>query len=261
MSFILRVLRIIGIRTHRSFRLSLRLFALVLGLFAAFQVAILIQNGHAEHAEWWHVAVVAAAIVEFILADVLADRSFPFDTERKLALMERRLGVNTIQAITRMLQKSISEFEGCHQHLVSSTVHLLVEIVPAADNRVRQGLLQLTDYVGPDGGKKGRLTLITQGVIGRCARTGQEEYVGFADENEYSAAMIREFGFSKQEAERHSKNGRSYLAIPLLREDVVIGVMYFFSSEPQVFPKSTSSADLHNVAGFIQSLVDVVGLV
>jgi hypothetical protein len=258
---LLAALRLVGIRTHRAFRLFIRLFALLIGLFAAFQVALLIQKANSEHAEYWHLVVIAAAVIEFVLADVLAERSFPFDTERKLALMERRLGTNAIEAIVRILDDSISEFRGCNKSLVSATVHLLVEIAPSVDTRMRQGLLQLTDYVGPEGGKKGRLTLITQGVIGRCARTGEIEHVGFADEAEYSAAMVREFGFSRREAERHSKTGRSYLAIPLKRENVVVGVLYFFSSEPQVFPRSTNSGDLQKSANFISSIVNVVGLI
>ena len=261
MNIVLSSLRFVGIRTHRAFRLFIRFLALLIGLSAAFQVALFIQQGHASHAEFWHLAVIIAAVVEFVFADVLAERSFPFDTERKIALMERRLGTNAIQAITRILIETIGELRGCNTSLVSATVHLLIEVAPTADNRVGKGLLQLTDYVGPEGGKKGRLTLITQGVIGRCARTERVEHVGFSDEAEYLTAMVREFGFSRQEAERHSKSGRSYIAVPLLQNMTIVGVLYFFSSEPQVFPKAASHIELHKTANFIQSLVDVVGLI
>jgi hypothetical protein len=260
MRHVFRLLRLIGIRTHRSFRLSLRFVAIFVGLYSAFRVAILIQQGHFEPAEFWHIAVILAAIGEFILADVLADHSFPFDTERKLALMERRLGQNAIDAITRELRETISQLRGCNRELVSATVHLVVELAPTTDHRFRQGLLQLTDYVGAEGGKKGRLTLTTQGVIGRCARTGRRETVGFADEAEYSDAMVREFGFSKQEAARHTKTGRSYLAVPLLHDQLVFGVLYIFTSESQVFPRAAASTDFDRTARFIREMVDVIGL-
>lgn len=243
-----KVLRLLGIRTHRSFRLVLRAGALLVGSYAAFEASVLLQKNDFDKAWRFYLIVLVAAFIEFILADVFADRSFPFDTERKLALMEKRLGIQVIETITRRLKETISEFKGCDQSLISATAHVFIELNATADQRVREGLLQLTDYVGPDGGKKGRITLINQGVIGRCARTGRMETVGFADDREYFDAMVREFGFTSQEAERHTKTGRSYLAYPLRNNEEVVGVLYFFTSEPQVFPRAADPAKLEKTS-------------
>lgn len=253
-------LRFVGIKTHKSLRLSIRFIALVAGLYSVFRVATFIQKGHYDTAEFWHIGVIFTAIVEFVFADVFTDHAFPFDTERKLTLMEQRIGENAIRAISDRLAEMISEFHGCDKSLISATVHIVAELSATSDQRVRKGLLQLTDYVGPDGGKKGRVTLMTQGVIGRCARTAQVEIVGFADEKEYLDAMVKSFGFTAQEAARHTKAGRSYLAVPLVRDDIVIGVLYFFTSEPQVFPRAANLGLLRLAAKSIAELIGVIGL-
>jgi len=185
MKLLLAVLRLIGIRSHRSFRLAIRGTALIVGLLAGYRVGIHMELQEFSQGFWIFLIVLATAILEFVLADVLADQSFPFDTERKLALMERRIGIDAIQTISDRLKHTIREFRGCNTSLVSGTVHVLAELNSTNDSRTRYGLLQLTDYVGPDGGKKGRVTLINQGIIGRCARTEQLESVDFADADEY----------------------------------------------------------------------------
>lgn len=253
--------RLIGIRTHRSFRLTIRAIALLVGLYAAFHLSMLLAKKEFEIVWYVFLVVIVTAFVEFIFADILADRSFPFDTERKLALMEKRLGAQAIEAITQRIKDLIAEFRGCDTALISATVHVFAELTATADQRIREGLLQLTDYVGPDGGKKGRINLINQGVIGRCARTGKMETVDFADEDEYREAMVREFGFTIQEAERHTKTGRSYLAFPLRFNDKVVGVLYFFTSEPQVFPPAADVARLEEVAREIVNYMNFARLV
>src|ERR1700743_1201898 len=195
-----KVARLFGIRTHRTFRLSIRALTLIVGSCVAFYLSILLQKNEFSAAWKFFPIVVILAFVEFVLADVLADRSFPFDTERKLAAMEKRLGAQVIYTIEERVKGLIAEFRGCHRSMISGTVHIMAELSSTADHRSRQGLLQLTDYVGPEGGKKGRSTLINQGIIGRCGRTGVLETVGFADQEEYAAAMVRDFGFTQKEA-------------------------------------------------------------
>jgi hypothetical protein len=251
---------LLGVRTHRQFRLVLRALALIAGLVAAFYVSVLVEENEYEIAFRWYLLVVTAAFLEFVVADVLADRSFPFDTERKLSLMERQIGSNAITAIATRLQQVISGFRGCDTLRISGTVHVKVELSSTAEQRLRFGLLQLTDYVGREGGKKGRITLINQGVIGRCARTGEPETVDFADANDYAKAMVREFGFTAEEAERHTKTGRSYLAYPLTVENKVIGVIYFFSTEPQVFPRAVRQDQLKDLAREILNYVRFAGI-
>ena len=153
-------LRLVGIRTRRSFRLTIRAIALLVGLSAAFYLSVLLAKKEFEIAWYVFLVVIVAAFVEFVFADVLVDRSFPFDTERKLALMEKRLGAQVIEAITQRIKDLVAEFRDCDTALISATVHVFAELTATADQRIREGLLQLTDYVGPNGGKKGRITLI-----------------------------------------------------------------------------------------------------
>ncbi|MCH8823027.1 MAG: GAF domain-containing protein [Planctomycetes bacterium] len=199
-----------------------------------------------------YLIVCTTAFIEFILADVLADQSFPFDTERKLALMEKSLGASVISTISTRIQQTIQQFPGCDQSRIKGAVHLMAELTSTADKRIREGLLQLTDYVGAEGEaslrKKGRVTLINQGVIGRCARTGQLESADFADAAEYHSAMVREFGFTKEEADGHTQEARSYLAYPLKYDGCLVGVLYFFTTEPQVFPRAADQTQLEDVA-------------
>jgi hypothetical protein len=259
--FLYKSLRVVGIKTHRSFRLSLRALTLIVGLCAAYQLSILLEKNEFDAALKLFWLVLATAFVEFVLADVLADRSFPFDTERKLALMEKRLGAQAISTIEQRLKHVIEEFQCCEQHLVSATVHVTVELSSTADQRVRQGLLQLTEYVGPGGGRKGRITLINQGVIGRCGRTGRLETAGFADKQDYAEAMVREFGFTSSEAKSHTDTARSYLAFPLHHRSRVVGVLYFFTPEPQVFPLAAKISHLKRTAEEIVNYMKLADLV
>ena len=73
--------------------------------------------------------------------------------------------------------------------------------------------------------------------------------------------MVREFGFTKEQTESHTSDGRSYLAAPLLNENEVVGVLYFFSTEPQVFPRSADSAKLEDVAREFVNYLDIARLV
>ena len=95
-----KFLRCVGIKTHRSFRLTIRTIALLVGLYSAFHLSVFLEKKEFEIAWYVFLVVIVAAFVEFVFADVLVDRSFPFDTERKLALMEKRLGAQVIEAIT-----------------------------------------------------------------------------------------------------------------------------------------------------------------
>ena len=235
-------LKSIGITNQRHFRLLLRGSAIVIGSFAAYFVS-LCHELHFWTQAWVAFAVLlAAAILEFTVSDYLAVSAFPYSTEEKLANMEARLGEQAINAISECLSLIIGRLRACDKQRVSATVHVLIEL-ETANKSASMGLLQLTNYVGFEGGKKGRITLLNQGVIGRCARTEDLETVEFADINEYRTRMVREFGFTRLEAQNHSANARSYLAYPLKDGERLVGVMYFFSTEPQVFPESSNSID------------------
>lgn len=250
-----RLTKAVGIRTRRQFRLALRAAAIIIGACSGYAVALLLTKSLL----WWSVIpfliLLFSTVFEFILADLLTEHRHPFDTEKKLDLLERKLGARAVQNISQKLERIIMNFKACDQSKISGTVHLVVEMAPSPEGKLRYGLLQLTNYVGPRGGSKGRITTLDQGIIGRCARTGRIEHVNFADEAEYRNRMVEEFGFSKEEAELHTAIARSYIAIPIITESRIVGVLYFFSTEPQVFPIAASDSNLMEKT---QDLLDVL---
>ena len=262
MTWLFWLLRQIGLSTHRGLRLALRAIALAEGLYCLHFANVAYESQLFVEAAWWHCGVAAAAFMEFVLADVLADKAFPYDTERKLNLLEMRLGRKVIHAMMDRICDSIRSFHCCDTGRISATVHLLTDLDSTQDDRFRQGLLQLTDYVGPDGGKKGRITPITKGVIGLCVRTRQVETVNFSSREEYFSSMTRYYGFTAHEASQHSAKGRSYLAYPLMKDiESVVGVLYFFTSEPQVFPSAVDLAKIEELARHILRDLQIAGLV
>jgi hypothetical protein len=251
----------LGIRTRRQFRLAIRWLAVVIGVGSGFAVGLLMEL----HWFWWSavpgVLLLLATIVEFVFGDYIAEQSYPMETEKKIALLERRLGALAVQSIADKLTRRIASFQACDTSQISGTVHVIVELPPSPEMKERYGLLQLTNYVGPHGGSKGRITTLEKGIIGRCARTGKMEFVNFADANEYRRRMVEEFGFSKEEAERHTTIARSYIAEPLFLGPKIIGVLYFFSSEPQVFPYAADASDLKSDTQDLVDLLKTVSIV
>jgi GAF domain-containing protein len=67
--------------------------------------------------------------------------------------------------------------------------------------------------------------------------------------------MVEEFGFSPEEVDRHTKTARSYLAFPIRDRGDMVGVMYFFSTEPQVFPVAANEDRLRDAAESISALL------
>ncbi len=237
-----KIAREYGVRRRREFRVAVRIVAILVGTMSAFVLAIFLQL------EWFSWSVVpllgllGATILEFLVSEPAAEQEYPYETEQILDLLERQLGQRAVEGITDKLRRIMESFRACDHGRISGTVHVLVSLAPTPEQSVRSGLLQLTDYVGRHGGRKGRITTLDQGIIGRCARTGDTEYVNFADNDEYRRRMVKEFGFSKAEAESHTTIARSYIAQPLVLNELAdnarrtVGVLYFFSTEPQVFP-------------------------
>jgi hypothetical protein len=255
------LLRKIGIRTRRGFRLFLRAAAVIFVTCCGYAIALLIDlKLHA-----WSIlpfaVLLGSTLFEFVLGDLVAEQSYPIETEKKLALLEQRLGNNAIVSMSDMLRRTIGRFEACDTHKISATVHVVIELSPSQEADRRFGLLQLTDYVGPMGGDKGRITTLDKGIVGRCARTGKAEFVNFADSNEYRRRMVEEFGFLDHEAASHTRIARSYLAEPIKVEERVVGVLYFFSTDPQVFPHAVRNSDIAEKARDLGAILQVISIV
>lgn len=228
----------------RALRLQFRMGAIVAASVFAFWLAVRLEEQDYGGAVLPGLLLLGAALVEFVLAEVFVDRRFPSHTKRLLIRLDRALSKRqTGESMRAALDRCIGSFRGCRRESISATVHLQVEVFGESGTEPR--LLQITGYTTPRlGGEPWRFTDVAIGVIGRCLRTGRVEYVNFRDPAEYQRRMVEEFGFSRKQANQRTTNARSYLAYPVREDQHVIAVLYFFSTEPQVFP---SVADMDRV--------------
>jgi GAF domain-containing protein len=72
--------------------------------------------------------------------------------------------------------------------------------------------------------------------------------------------MVQEWGFSQTEVDDHTKTARSYLAHPIVFETEIVGVLYSFSTEPQVFPHAARRQHLDDAADAITGLLRAAGI-
>src|SRR5690606_2222037 len=143
----------------------------------------------------------------------------------------------------------------CNVSHVRGALHLIVDVTPVNALVPEHELFQVTDYVkikSLEEGVRGRCTSLHQGVIGRCARTGRAEVVNFLNSHEYEERMVREFGFSIAEMHYHSKSSRSYLAHPISDDTRVRAVLYFDTTELQVFPHAANEEVIARAARTIR---------
>jgi hypothetical protein len=248
-------------KTKRAFRLTLRGVLVTFGLVSGYAITILVDKKMYGWSATAFALLWVATIVEFVLGDYLAEKRYPYETEKKLRMLEERLGGNVVQEAKDKIRRTIDTFRVCDRSKVSGTLHIIVDLQPTAESAVRYGLMQLTDYVGNQTGGKGRITTLEKGVIGRCARTELRECVNFGSRSEYFLKMVGEFGFSKREAKSHTTAARSYLAQPLVRDGDTIGVLYFVSTEPQTFPLAAKEVQLVSVAQDLVSLLKAVSII
>jgi GAF domain-containing protein len=134
----------------------------------------------------------------------------------------------------------------------------MIDIVEPGTSATAAGLVQISEYTRAGlGGRRWRVLRETQGIVGRCARVGTMVCANFRTDSEYRKRMVYEFGFTRDEADRHTTAARSYLAFPVESSNDLVGVMYFFSTEPQVFPQAADKAVLDRNARVIAGLLRV----
>lgn len=243
-------------------RIMLRIVAIVVAVAAGYGFTLLMEEKKYAWAIIPALCILFASVLEFVIGDIFVENKYPSETQRRLKRLENQIGTATLQEISSQLQGTIEQLSPCDKTAVSATVHLLVEISPPPYRTRARALLQLVNYVGSEskGTGKGRVITLDQGVIGRCVRTGKRAVVNFLSLNEYRRRMVAEFGFTDLEARQHSGRGRSYVAEPLLNENTIVGVLYLYSHETQVFPLAAESGLLKNVAGQIVSLLRPLGV-
>ena len=248
------------ISPRKRFRISIRAAFLVIAGVAAFAASVLIQ----EKLYWWAtlptLVVLVAAIVEFVFGDVLTERLYPARTEAILQNYESKLR-NVHDQLLAQLNLAIQSLRGCDTNRVNGTLHLLVDLFSATGESSEHAFVQITSYSGQLGGGRWRFLPIPKGIIGRCFRTGSSEWVRFATQEEYNDRMVREFGYTRQEIERHTKTGRSYWAEPLRSDGEFVGVLFLFSTEPQVFPRAADGTRLESIAANVVGILTAASII
>jgi hypothetical protein len=249
------MLSFIDIPQRKKFRLKLRAWFLCFGVIAAFLTSVLIDKGKYYWAILPASFVLLASLAEFVLADILTESLYPASTQTILQKLESNLR-DTHDKILESIRKAITSLRACDITKVSGTFHLKAELYSYSGDESEPALVQVTDYGGMIGGGRWRFTSATKGIIGRCLRTGEPEWVNFGSTMEYEERMVREFGFSKGEIEKHTKQARSYWAQPVYSKGRLIGIIYLFSTELQVFPLAVEQGKLESKANEIAAYLE-----
>lgn len=244
---------------RQRYRVRARLGAILIAAIGAYVFALLIQ----ERLYWWALLpallLAIATIAEFIVTDILLDRRFQADSAALLKRLREKLDTTPIHnEIIDALNGCVRNFRGCDPSLVSSTLHLRVDVLADSGSDVVPSLIQVSDYTKRTlGGARWRVLDPALGLVGRCLRLDEVVWVNFRDRAEYDRRMVEEFGFAPGDVERHTTSARSYLAFPLRSDGRLVGILYFFSTEPQVFPVAAEIAELDRAGAEVLRLLRV----
>jgi GAF domain-containing protein len=246
----------------RKYRAAVRLIILLLASMIGFWFAFLIQI---ERYGWAFAAALALgtlSILEFVVVDLIVESRFPRETRKFLETLQERLATTVAhEEILRHMKSCVEGFGGCDIGQISSTVHLRVSVVSPDSDGESAGLVQVSDYTRAGlGGRRWRVLQATKGIVGRCLRLDEMVWVNFRSVEEYQRRMVAEFGFTREETASHTLTGRSYLAYPILHQGITIGVLYFFSTQPQVFPRAADPTELQQSAENIFGVLRTAGI-
>lgn len=246
-------------------RFLYRGLSILIGFVALFFMTLLMELNKFYLAAIPGVLALLAAVFEFIVAEVLVERKYPSRTEKIIQAIDEKLEDLSSKLIGVILE-TIKEFEACNREMINATIHLKVEtFVSDGDGKV-DSFLQILPYVSLgkkleefflQDKKQWRAIPAHLGIIGRAMRTGRPETVNFSTQEEFHHRMITEFGFTKESATKRTLEARSYYAYPINNKTELIGVLYFFTSEQQVFPKAV---DNKKIETSIKHLVDLLQL-
>jgi hypothetical protein len=242
---------------RQKFRAQIRGVILAFAAVSTYAFAVLVQQKLYVWSLIPAVILGLLSILEFVVADFLVDSRFPLETTLFLERLRRKLSTtSTNNDIVRALNDCVASFTACDKGRITSAVHLLVDLIDPGTYLTTPGLVQISDYSRSGlGGPRWRTLKATQGLVGRCVRADQMVYVNFPTPEEYTRRMVEEFGFTQAEAASHTKDARSYLAVPIRNGDNLIGVMYFFSTEAQVFPRAVDETDVKRYAEHVAALL------
>lgn len=245
---------------RKRYKLIIRLLAIILGILGVFFTAVYIQQSKYIIALYFASIILLASFIEFVISDVLAERRYPTRTAILFDALDTKLN-HVRDSIMEKLKETVNALKGCDKSLVNATVLLEVHFYSSIDDKLEAGLIQLTDYYGKRGGSPWRITSCYKGIVGRCIRTSKPEFVNFNSEADFEEKMIKEFGFDKEDIGMVSKDARSYFAYPIEFDEKVIGVLFLFSTEHQVFPKAVDISMIQGISKDISLFLNTARIV
>jgi len=248
-----------GIPRRQRYRVYARVGTILAAAAAAYIFSVLVQERHYLWALIPALVLAVASIAEFVVTDLLLDKRFPPESAALLERLQQKLITTPIHdEIVSALNSCVGGFHGCDPSKISSTLHLRVDVLSEADSEVVPSLVQVARYTRPSlGGPRWRILNPAVGLVGRCLRLNDLVSVNFRDRSEYDHRMVAEFGFAPEDVKRHTTTARSYLASPLRDGGRVVGVLYFFSTEPQVFPIAADQGQLTRASEEVLRLLRV----
>lgn len=250
----------------KTYRMIYRATFLILGFIAVYIMSVLLEEGQYN----WAIIPAGCALVftllEFVFGEMIVEKSYPSETKKIMDAVDK-MSEDVSDSLLKCLEEIINDLNGCDKRIVQATIHLKVHISKSKEKKNQTfGLLQIFPYfhIGlshqqfiSSKEKSGRILEGFKGIIGRCMRTDDIEYVNFATVDEYNFRMVNEFGFTKDEIEKHTFSARSYFAAPFKSTNEVIGIIYLFTKEPQVFPKAVDMQKFITKANHIADILKV----
>lgn len=244
---------------RKRLKTVIRVFAIVMAFAGVYFAAIYIQKGDYELGLKYSLLVLFASILEFIISDFLSEKYYPARTRRLLDALELKVA-RVKDPLKHKLKETMEHLRGCDKSKVNAVVHLKVNVFSSIDDEIESALVQVTDYYGSSSRPPWRINSCYKGIIGRCLRTGEPEYVNFANVEEYKDRMVKEFGFTESEAKCRTNEARSYYAHPITRNSQLIGVLFLYSTDLQVFPNSIEKGKIDSISKDVAMLLETVGI-
>lgn len=171
-------------------------------------------------------AVGAVAVVVWrLVAAVRRDRSAGPQAELDAVL-------HTLHACLRF---------GCSKTFETVDVRLCVFAPVLNSSETPKEVYQLTDYVGPAVRHgRGRRLSCRCGVVGQAIRTGESCFYLLPDGADLAEVLVKDFGYTPEEAATKRKDRKSYAAIPVGEPGRIIAVLYIDSDTADLFGRKNS---------------------
>lgn len=180
------------------------------------------------------VVLVAAAVVKLIHG---------LNKDRKETDENKLDGLHAVLHVIHSIVRHKKGFGRNERDRLRVTIHRVIPAKKAGE--AAEQAEQMFDYVGGDGKGAGRKFSCRSGIIGRAIRERDIFAVSRKSEDHASfiMEMVREWGYTKEEAAKLTSDRNSWMAIPIYYKGAdVTGVVYLDSNERGIFSSDVRDA-------------------